>query len=435
MHRNGQRDGRRSRHLNETRLANGLTIISDHMPHVETVALGVWVATGARHEDAAESGISHFIEHMAFKGTKWRNARKIVEEIEEVGGELNAATSLDSTAFYARVLKADIAVALEILADIMLNPTYPGEDLERERNVILQEIAATRDSPEEIVMDLLQDAAFPRQPLGRPILGTAKTVGGFTAADLHRFRQARYHGGDMVLSVAGNVDHAALVRHAEALFGALRGAQRIMPSPAQYAGGTRLSARRFEQAHVVMGYESPSYREPDFYATQVFSGLFGGGMSSRLFQEVREKRGLCYSIYSSAWGLNDTGMFNIHAATGPETMDTLIEVVATEFDKAATARPKIGEVRRAKAQLKAGLLMSLESPIARAEQMARQMQALGRLMPTAELIEKVDAVGAEQIRGLAERLLTKSPLSFALAGAGKSGRDIVDNIGRRARRH
>ena len=430
-----QRKVQPTRNLNETRLTNGLTIISDHIPHVETAALGVWVATGARHESARETGISHFIEHMAFKGTAKRNAREIVEEIEEVGGELNAATSLDSTAFYARVLKADIAVALEILADIMLNPTYPGDDLERERNVILQEIAATRDSPDEIVMDLLQDAAFPRQPLGRPILGTAKSVGGFSAVDLHRFRQARYHGGDMVLSVAGNVDHTALVRHAEALFGALRGAERIMPSPARYTGGTRLSSRRFEQAHVVMGYESPSYREPDFYATQVFSGLFGGGMSSRLFQEVREKRGLCYSIYSSAWGLNDTGMFNIHAATAPETMDTLIEVVATELDKAAATKPKPGEIRRAKSQLKAGLLMSLESPIARAEQMARQMQALGRLMPTAELIEKVDAVGAEQVRGIAERLLTKAPMSFALAGAGKSGRDIVDNIGRRARRH
>ncbi len=423
------------RNLNTTKLANGLTIISDHMPHVETAALGVWVATGARHESAREHGISHFIEHMAFKGTARRDARQIVEEIEEVGGELNAATSLDSTAFYARVLKGDLAVALEILADIMLNPIYPGEELERERNVILQEIAATRDSPEEIVMDLLQDAAFPRQPLGRPILGTTKTVGAFTATDLHGFREARYHAGDLVLSVAGNVDHAALVRHAEALFGALRGAERIMPEPAKYKGGLRLSPRRFEQAHVVMGYQGPSYREPDFYASQVFSGLFGGGMSSRLFQEVREKRGLCYSIYSSAWGLNDTGMFNIHAATGAQTMDTLIEVVATEFDKAAAKRPDAGEVRRAKAQLKAGLLMSLESPIARAEQMARQTLALGRLVPTAELIEKVDAVDADQVRNLAERLLTHSTLSFALAGAGKGGRSIVDNIERRARRH
>ena len=174
-----------------------------------------------------------------------------------------------------------------------------------------------------------------------------------------------------------------------------------MPKPAKYAGGVRLSSRRFEQAHVVMGYQSPSYREPDFYAAQVFSGLFGGGMSSRLFQEVREKRGLCYAIYSSAWGLGDTGMFNVHAATGPETMSTLIEVVSTELDKAAAAPPEDGEVRRAKAQLKAGLLMSLESPIARAEQMARQMLALGRLVATAELVEKVDAVDSEQVRALA----------------------------------
>jgi len=422
-------------HLNETRLANGLTIISDHMPHLETVALGVWVATGARHESARDTGISHFIEHMAFKGTGRRSARQIAEEIEEVGGELNASTSVDSTAFYARLLKGDIEVALDILADIMLNPIYPGEELERERSVILQEIAATRDIPEEIVLDLLQDAAFPRQPLGRPILGTTRTVGRFSAADMHSFREARYHAGGMVLSAAGNVDHAALVRHAEALFGALPGGKRVVPKPAKYAGGVRFSARRFEQAHVVMGYQSPSYREPDFYAAQVFSGLFGGGMSSRLFQEVREKRGLCYAIYSSAWGLGDMGMFNIHAATGPATMNTLIDVVSAEFDKAAAVRPEAGEVRRAKAQLKAGLLMSLESPIARAEQMARQMLAHGRLLSTAELIEKVDAVDEERVRALAERLVGGSKLSFALAGAGKLGRSIVDNVEQRAVRH
>ena len=422
-------------HLNETRLANGLTIISDHMPHLETVALGVWVATGARHESARDTGISHFIEHMAFKGTGRRSARQIAEEIEEVGGELNASTSVDSTAFYARLLKGDIEVALDILADIMLNPIYPGEELERERSVILQEIAATRDIPEEIVLDLLQDAAFPRQPLGRPILGTTRTVGRFSAADMHSFREARYHAGGMVLSAAGNVDHAALVRHAEALFGALPGGKRVVPKPAKYAGGVRFSARRFEQAHVVMGYQSPSYREPDFYAAQVFSGLFGGGMSSRLFQEVREKRGLCYAIYSSAWGLGDMGMFNIHAATGPATMNTLIDVVSAEFDKAAAVRPEAGEVRRAKAQLKAGLLMSLESPIARAEQMARQMLAHGRLLSTAELIEKVDAVDEERVRTLAERLVGGSKLSFALAGAGKLGRSIVDNVEQRAVRH
>lgn len=419
-------------HLNETRLANGLTVISDHMPHLETVALGVWVGTGARHESSREHGICHFIEHMAFKGTALRTARQIAEGIEEVGGELNAATSLDSTAFYARLLKGDLAIALEILADIMLAPTYPGEELERERNVILQEIAATRDSPEEIVLDLLQDAAFPRQPLGRPILGTTRTVGRFSANDMHRFREARYHAGGMVLSAAGNVDHAALVRHAEALFGALRGGKRVVPKPAKYAGGVRLSSRRFEQAHVVMGYQSPSYREPEFYAAQVFSGLFGGGMSSRLFQEVREKRGLCYAIGSSAWGLGDTGMFSIHAATGTETMSALIDVVSTELDKAAATPPDAGEMRRAKAQLKAGLLMSLESPIGRAEQMARQMLALGRLMPTEELIEKVDAVDAGQVRGLAERIVAGSKLSFALAGAGKLGRSIVDNVEQRA---
>lgn len=404
-----------------TRLANGLRVVSHHMPHLGTVALGMWVASGARHERENEHGISHLLEHMAFKGTARRTAQDIAEEIEQVGGELNAATSLDATAYYARTLKDDMGVALDLLADILQNPRYSADELEREREVILQEIAATRDSPDDIVYDLALDAAFPEQALGRPILGTRESVMSFTSAQLRDFLGSRYRAGQMVLSAAGHLDHAALVRHAEALFGALPRGEVADSPAARYIGGTRLSAKPFEQAHAIMGFEGVSWRRPEFYSAQVFSGLFGGGMSSRLFQEVRERRGLCYSIYSSTWGLADTGFFSVHAATGSDTMGELVEVVRAEFERAASERPTQAEVDRAKAQLKAGLLMSLESSVARAEQMARQLLAFDRLLTAEELIGQVEAVSPDAVRDIAASLVTGSPLSFALVGAGERG--------------
>jgi predicted Zn-dependent peptidase len=404
-----------------SRLSNGMRVVSHHMPHLGTVALGVWVASGARHERDHEQGISHLLEHMAFKGTARRSAQDIAEEIEQVGGELNAATSLDATAYYARVLKDDIGIALDILADILQNPLYSAEELERERDVILQEIAATRDSPDDIAYDLVQDAAYTGQPLGRPILGTPESVTSFSSTELRDFLASRYRAGRMVLSAAGNVDHAALVRHAEALFGGLQSGEGSEPVPARYVGGKRFSAKPFEQAHVIMGFEGLSWRRPEFYAAQVFSGLFGGGMSSRLFQEARERRALCYSIYSSTWGLADTGFFLVHAATGASTMGQLVQVVKTQFVRAASDRPDQREVDRAKSQLKTGLLMSLESSVARAEQMARQLLAFGRLLTAEELIERVEAVTPEGVRSTAEQLVRGSPLSFALVGVGDKG--------------
>jgi predicted Zn-dependent peptidase len=403
-----------------TRLPNGMRVVSYHMPHVETVSLGVWIAAGARHEQEAEHGISHLLEHMAFKGTERRSATDIAEEIEAVGGELNAATSLETTAYYARVLEADIGIALDILADILQIPRYSGDELEREREVILQEIAATRDSPDEIAYELLQDAAFPGQAIGRPILGTTQSVIKFGADDLRTFLKANYCAARMVLSAAGKVDHSGLVRHAEALFGRMNGGACGRFEPAHYTGGSRISAKPFEQSHLVLAFAGPSYRQSDFYTGQVFSGLFGGGMSSRLFQEVRERRGLCYAIYSSCWALADTGLFGIHAATGPEMMGKLIDVVGSELTRAAVDRPADAEMARAKAQLKAGLLMGLESSSARAEQMARQLLLFDRLMETAELVDRIETVSAEAIRTLAAGLVTQRP-SVAIVGAGRKG--------------
>lgn len=402
-----------------TRLDNGLRVVTHHMPHVETVSLGVYVAVGARHESESQHGISHLLEHMAFKGTERRSAIAIAEDIEAVGGELNAATSLETTAYYARILKDDVALALDILADILRIPRYAQDELEREREVILQEIAGTRDSPDELAYELLQDAAFPAQSIGRPILGTVASVKSFTAADLRSFLGEQYVASRMVLSAAGNLRHDEIVRHAEALFGSMNGGNEARFDPARYAGGIRSSPKPFEQSHLVMGFAGPSYRTADYYTAQVFSGLFGGGMSSRLFQEVREKRGLCYAIYSSMWALADTGLFGIHAATGHDQMGELIDVVGTELQRAASSRPAEAEVQRAKAQIKAGLLMGLESSGARAEQMARQLLLFGRLVDTPELVARIEAVDAEATRVFAQSLLS-GPASVAVVGAGPS---------------
>ncbi len=404
-----------------TRLKNGVRVVSNHMPHLETVSLGVWVGVGARHESPTEHGISHLLEHMAFKGTTKRTAQSIAEEIEQVGGELNAATGLEMTAYYARVLKADVGVALEIIADILQDPRYSADELEREKEVILQEIAATRDSPDEIAYDMLQEIAYPDQAIGRPILGTERSVASFSTTDLRVFLKRHYGASQTVIAAAGHIHHDALVRHAEALFSGLNGCVSGQTEVARYIGGSRVSDKPFEQSHLLMAFEGPSYRDEDFFTAQVYSGLLGGGMSSRLFQEARERRGLCYSIYSSAWGLIDTGLFGVHAATGPNMMGQLIDVIRTEFMRAANDRPEPAEIQRAKAQIKAGLLMSLESSGARAEQMARQLLLFDRLVSQEELIAKVEAADAEKIRTFAERVVARTKPAVAIVGAGRRG--------------
>jgi len=402
-------------------LANGIRVVSHHMPHVETTSLGVWVGVGARHETTGQQGLSHLLEHMAFKGTARRSALEIAEEIEQVGGDINAATSLETTAYYARMLRGDEGLALDILADILQNSTFDETELGREREVILQEIAATQDSPDEIAYDLIQDAAFPDQAVGRPILGTPESVTAMKPADLKGFLAERYIPSDIVISAAGAIRHEALERHATAQFGGLgqvKSRQADLEEAARYQGGARSSERTFEQSHVMVGFEGPSYRAADVFTAQVFSGLFGGGMSSRLFQEVREKRGLCYSIYSQAWGLKDTGLFQIHAATGAEMVEELIDVIGSELKGLAATGPTEREVARAKAQLKAGLLMSLESSGARAEQMARHLLVHGRLIESDELVANVDAVTIASVQHLARRVIAGQP-SVVVVGAGR----------------
>lgn len=402
-----------------SQLANGLRVVTHRMDHLETLSLGVWVGTGARHEPEALHGISHFLEHMAFKGTSSRSAQRIAEEIEEVGGELNAATSIETTAYYARVLKGDDGTALEILADILQDSLFDAVELERERDVILQEIAASQDSPDDLVYDMVQDAAYPEQPLGRTILGTPESVQSITADDLRAYLRRHYASNRLVVSAAGAVDHDRLCQHAEALFNGAASNSVEAAGDAVYAGGVRSSKKPFEQSHIVIGFEGAAYRVHEFFAAQVLSGLMGGGMSSRLFQEIREKRGLCYSIYSSAWSLSDTGLMAIHAATGPEQLKELVDVVSGELTRLAQDGPNDAEMGRAKAQLKAGLMMGLESSSARAEQMARHLMAHGKLIPKEELISRVEEVSSTQVQELMQRMIAKAPAA-AVVGAGAS---------------
>lgn len=411
--------------IEQTKLDNGLTVVSHQMPHLKTVSAGVWVASGSRNERDNEHGISHLLEHMAFKGTARRSPQQIAEEIEQVGGDLNAATSLELTAYYVRVLEGDDALAIDLLADILTEPSLDPEELEREKEVVLQEISGIQDVPDEIAYDLVQDAAFTEQSVGRPVIGTPESVSAFSSADLQSVLERQYVPSRMVVSAAGAIRHDDLVRHARDKFGGLAEGEGEDGQPAQFVGGVRGSERVFSQSHLLFGFESPSYSEHRFYACQVFSGILGGGMSSRLFQEAREKRGLCYSIYSSAWGLIDGGMFNVHAATGEDQLDELRTVIIDELHRAAGSGPAPKELERAKAGLKAGLLMGLESSSSRAEQMARQIIGFDRLFDANELTDNVEAVTSEDVRLFAESIARSANPAVAVVGCGSASTNIA----------
>jgi predicted Zn-dependent peptidase len=412
-----------------TRLPSGLVVVTDAMAHLETASLGVWVPTGSRHEQADEHGISHFLEHMAFKGTARRTARQIAEEIEAVGGDLNAATGAETTAYYARVLKADVPLGLDVLADILSQPSFDPDELVREKNVIVQEIGAVEDTPDDLVFEYLQATAFPAQPLGRSILGTKATVRSFDARRLRTYLGRNYRATGMVVGAAGNVGHAEVVAEAERRFSAFTGALAPAPEPARYAGGTFVEKQDLEQVHIAMALQGLPQRDPAIYSLQVFTNILGGGMSSRLFQEVRELRGLCYSIYTFHAAYGDTGMFGLYAGTDPVDAPELMRVAVGEL-MAATGTITEAEVARAKAQIKAGLLMALESSGARAEQIARQIIIHGRPLAMDEIIAKVDAVTVESTRAAGRALLARSrPAVAALGPSGlESAAAIAENL-------
>jgi predicted Zn-dependent peptidase len=401
-----------------SRLSNGLTVATETLPSIETVATGVWVRSGARNERDDEHGIAHLLEHMAFKGTSGRSAFEIASEIENVGGEINAATSVETTSFYARVLSDDLPLAIDLLADILQDSVFDPDELEREQHVILQEIGAAHDTPDDIVFDRFSETAFRGQALGRSILGTPDTVRSFTSGQLRAFMDRQYGAEDMVVVAAGHVDHDTFVRTVESRLGDFRAkANGIIVQPAHYVGGDFREERDLMDAQVVLGFEGRAYHVRDFYASQVLSMILGGGMSSRLFQEVREKRGLCYSVYSFHWGFSDTGIFGVHAATGESDLAELVPVIVDEL-KRTGERIEQSELDRARAQYRAGLIMSAESAASRASQIARQLLLFGRPIPKDELMTRLDALTVERLTDLAARLFSTRP---TIAGIGPVG--------------
>ena len=398
-----------------TQLPFGPIIVSHRMDHLQSAALGIWVSAGSRSETVKEHGIAHLLEHMAFKGTARRDALQIAEEIEAVGGELNAATSVETTQYYARVLKDDVPLAMDILTDILRNSAFAPAELAREQHVIVQEIGAALDTPEDLVYDFFSDAAFPDQAIGRPILGTAESVRSMTRQSLVDYLDRHYRGPSLVVSAAGAVDHDALVALAESgLAGAaLEPAQK--PEPARYLGGDQRKIRDLMEAQIVLGFGGRSITSPDYYAAQILATAIGGGMSSRLFREVREKRGLCYSIYAFHWAFADGGVFGIHAATGADDIGELMPVILGEIERSAEDLGE-EELGRARAQVRAGLLMALESPVARAGQLARQIMVFGRVLPIEELVERIDAVTVDVARRLADAIFTGSTPTLAAIG-------------------
>ncbi|MFN3937883.1 MAG: M16 family metallopeptidase [Gemmobacter sp.] len=398
-----------------TTLPNGLRIVTESMPGLESATVGIWIGAGGRHERAEQNGIAHFLEHMAFKGTATRSALRIAEEIEDVGGYINAYTARETTAYYARVLKADVGLALDILSDIVLHPAFDPREIEVERGVILQEIGQALDTPDDVIFDWLQEAAFPDQPMGRSILGLSDRVARFARADLAGFVADHYGPDRMIVSAAGAVDHDAVVAQVQAAFGDLAQRPPGPLEPARFHTGERREMRDLEQVHLALAFDAPAWRDPQLHVAQVWSQAMGGGMSSRLFQKIREERGLCYSIFTQGSAHEDCGTITLYAGTGAEEVPELVELTVTELRRAADDLGA-AEVARAKAQLRAGLLMGLESPTGRAERMARLLAIWGRVPPPEETVALIDAVTVEAARDFGARLARRARVALALYG-------------------
>ncbi|WP_425045945.1 M16 family metallopeptidase [Primorskyibacter sp. S87] len=401
--------------VQQNQLSNGFRIVSEQMPGLQSAAIGIWVTAGGRHERIEQNGIAHFLEHMAFKGTERRSALEIAETIEDVGGYINAYTSREVTAYYARVLKDDVALALDVIGDIVLNPVFDPREIEVERGVILQEIGQAHDTPDDVIFDWLQEESYRDQPLGRTILGPSERVSNFSREDLSKFVAEHYGPEQMILSAAGAVDHDLLVKTAEEMFGHLEPRSSRLVQPGRFTGGEARREKGLEQAHFALAFESPGYRDDEIYTAQIYSSALGGGMSSRLFQEVREKRGLCYTIFAQTGAYADTGTTTIYAGTSGEQLTELVGITIDEMKRAADDMTR-EEVARARAQMKAGMLMGLESPSNRAERLARLVQIWDRVPSLDDTVSRIDAVTTENVRSFAERLALQSPAALALYG-------------------
>lgn len=397
-------------------LSNGFQIVTEHMPGLQSASVGIWVKAGGRHERSDQNGIAHFLEHMAFKGTASRSALEIAEMIEDVGGYINAYTSREVTAYYTRVLKNDVGLSLNLLFDILQKSVFEAKEIEIERGVILQEIGQALDTPDDVIFDWLQETAYPDQALGRSILGPSEQVSVFDRDNLIAFIKEHYRPNRMILSAAGAVDHDAIVKFAESTFGnlpAMHSAEKF--STARFQSGEFRKQKDLEQAHLALAFESPGYLHDDIYAAQIYSIALGGGMSSRLFQEIRENHGLCYTIFAQAGAFSDTGMMTIYAGTNAEQLPQLMKLTFDELSRAAEDMSQV-ELDRARAQMKAGMLMGLESASNRAERLARMVQIWGHVPLIEETVAKIENVSLEKLRQFAEHSASSASSAMALYG-------------------
>lgn len=400
-----------------SQLSNGLRIATDSIATVETVALGMWVKAGSRWETPATNGAAHFLEHMAFKGTTSRSAAQIAETIERVGGHMNAATSRESTAYYMRLLHNDLATGMDVLGDILINSSFAPEDVDCERRVILQELGMTLDTPDDLIFDHYQETAFARQPLGHTILGPAENIQTFQSQDLRTFMSQNYHPSEMVFVASGRVDHDAVVKLAEQFYHALPTPHATSSfTPGAYTGGLYVESKELEQLHVILGFEGIALTDEHYYTLSVLTAILGGGMSSRLFQKIREELGLAYTVYAFKACYMDTGTLGIYAGTGGDEAKKLMPALAQEIAKLCQSiTPQ--ELERAKAQLKAGLLMGLESTSNRCEYLANQLLFFGRPFSSQEIVDRIDRVTTTHLFEVAQRVF-QSPLTLAALGPG-----------------
>ncbi|HEX8445011.1 MAG TPA: pitrilysin family protein [Sphingomonas sp.] len=401
------------------RLSNGLTIAVEPMAGVETLAVGIYADVGSRSEAAGQGGLAHLVEHMVFKGAGTRDARAIAEDIEDVGGSLNAWTARDHTVYHARLLAGDLALGVDMIADLVRAPRFDADELEREKKVVLSELGEARDTPDDIVFDHLQSACYPGQPIGVPVLGDEATLATLTAGDLRRWTETQYRPGGLVLAAAGKVDEDALLTLAEARFGDMA---RGVPAPAptaRFGGGTHHDRRRFDQIHVAAAWPGVGHSADALHALSLFSSAAGGGMSSRLFQQLREERGLAYSIYSWTQAYAETGLFGIYCAAERPRAAQALALARTVLTETAETLSE-AELVRARAQAKAGLLMGLESVAARCDHLARNLQIHGRIVPAAETVAELDAVTVQQARAAGAAALAGGEALATVGGSLKA---------------
>jgi predicted Zn-dependent peptidase len=400
------------------RLANGLTIAVDPIAGAQSTSVGLYAGVGSRSEPEGKGGLAHLVEHMVFKGAGPRDARGIAEAIEDVGGTLNAWTARDQTAFHARILPGDLALAMELIADLVRAPKFDAVELEREKSVVLSELGECLDTPDDLIGDRLFEVAFAGQPIGRSVLGNEASVKSVIRDDLIGWIAREYAPSRLVLAASGNVDEDALLALAEAAFGDMAGSEITLPAPAQFTGGQHDDRRSFEQAHWIFALPGLPASDPGIPALSIFTQAVGGGMSSRLFQQLREDRGLAYSIYAWGQGFADAGLFAVGCASdrdrAGETLKLAREIVARTTEDLNEA-----EVKRARAQLEAGLLMALETPQGRADHLARSVEVFGRIIPVEETLAQLRAVDAQAARS-AGTALHAGPIAIATIGAAKA---------------